>query len=77
MAFKKLEAETDAKDVAQTLSFYPPVLSLEIELENKLPEIAGALLVTLAKTMKAIDPADRAVDHELISKAHKVLNITM
>ncbi|WP_346389774.1 hypothetical protein [Sulfurimonas sp. NWX367] len=35
MAFKKLEAEIDAKDVAQTLSFYPPVLSLEIELENK------------------------------------------
>ncbi|WP_418640768.1 DUF1931 family protein [Sulfurimonas sp. ST-27] len=33
--FKKLEAEIDAKDVAQTLSFYPPVLSLEIELENK------------------------------------------
>ena len=75
--FKKLEAEIDAKDVAQTLTFYPPVLSLEIELENKLPEIAGALLVTLAKTMKAIDPSDRAVDHELISKAHKVLNITM
>jgi len=59
------------------LTFYPPVLALEVELENRLPEIAGALLLTLAKTMKAIDPSDRAVDHELINKAHQVLNITM
>jgi hypothetical protein len=75
--FKKLEEEVDAKDVTQMLASYPPVIALETELEAKLPEIAGALLLTLAKTMKAIDPADKAVDHELINKAHKVLNITM
>jgi len=76
-AFKKLEEELDAKDVAEMLTFYPPLLALEAELEARLPEIAGALLLTLAKTMKAIDPSDRAVDHELINKAHEVLNITM
>jgi hypothetical protein len=75
--FKKLEEEVDAKDVTRMLASYPPVIALETELEAKLPEIAGALLLTLAKTMKAIDPADKAVDHELINKAHKVLNITM
>ena len=76
-AFKKLEEVVEAKDVTEFLATYPPVIALEIELEEKLPEIAGALLLTLAKTMKAIDPADRAVDHELINKAHQVLNITM
>jgi hypothetical protein len=76
-AFKKLEEVVEAKDITEFLATYPPVIALEIELEEKLPEIAGALLLTLAKTMKAIDPADRAVDHELINKAHQVLNITM
>jgi hypothetical protein len=76
-AFKKLEEEVNAQDVAEMLTFYPPLLTLEAELESRLPEIAGALLLTLAKTMKAIDPSDRAVDHELINKAHEVLNITM
>jgi len=76
-SFKKLEEEVAAKDVAEMLTFYPPVLALEVELEERLPEITGALLVTLAKTMKAIDPADRAVDHELINKAKAVLDITL
>ena len=75
--FKKLEEEIVVKDVTEMLATYPPVLSLEVELENKLPEISGALLLTLAKVMKAIDPADRVVDHELINKAHEVLNITL
>ncbi len=75
--FKKLEEEVDAKDVAETMAHYPATIALEVELENRLPEIAGGLLLSVAKTMRVIDHSDRSVDHELIKKAKEILDLTV
>ena len=75
--FKKLEEELDAKDVVETMAHYPATIALEAELEKRLPEIAGGLLLSVAKTMRVIDHSDRSVDHELIKKAKEILDLTV
>lgn len=76
-AFKKLEETIEVKDVVETMAHYPATLALEIELENRLPEIAGGLLLTMANIMKEVKHDDRTVDHEMIERAKKVLDYTM
>ena len=76
-AFKKLEENIEVKDVVETMAHYPATLALEIELENRLPEIAGGLLLTMANIMKEVKHDDRTVDHEMIERAKKVLDYTM
>ena len=76
-AFKKLEEEIEVKDVVDTMAHYPATLALEVELEKRLPEIAGGLLLTLANIMKEVKHDDRSVDHEMIKRAKKVLDFTM
>ncbi len=76
-AFKKLEEAIEVKDVVETMAHYPATLALEIELENRLPEIAGGLLLTMANIMKEVKHDDRTVDHEMIERAKKVLDYTM
>ncbi|NPA65954.1 MAG: DUF1931 family protein [Epsilonproteobacteria bacterium] len=75
--FKKLEESIEVKDVVEMLTHYPATIALEIELENRLPEIFGGVLLGMAKIMKAIDAKDKTVDHELINKAKAVLDLTM
>ncbi len=76
-AFKKLEEEIEVKDVVDTMAHYPATLTVEDELEKRLPEIAGGLLLTLANIMKEVKHDDRSVDHEMIKRAKKVLDFTM
>ena len=75
--FKKLEEEIEVKDVVETMAHYPATMVLEAELEKRLPEIAGGVLLTLAKIMKVVDHKDRTVDHEMIDKAKGVLDLTL
>jgi hypothetical protein len=75
--FKKLEQEIALKDVLDRLATYPPLYQLEIELENSLIEIVGGLILVIAKTMKALKEEGRAVDHELIEKAGKIVDLTL
>ena len=75
--FKKLEESIEVKDVVEMLTHYPATLALEVELENRLPEIFGGVLLGMAKIMKALDHDDRTVDHEMIRKAKAVLDLTM
>ena len=76
-AFKKLEEELPVKDIVDTMAHYPATMVLEAELEKRLPEITGGVLLTLAKIMKAVDHKDRTVDHEMINKAKSVLDLTL
>ncbi len=75
--FKKLEEEIDVKDVVEMLTKYPATMTLESALEERLPEITGGLILTLAKTIKVLDPKDRTVDHESINRAKEILDLTM
>jgi len=75
--FKKLEENLEVKDVVETMAHYPATLALEIELENRLPEIAGGLLLTMARIMKAVKHDDRTVDHDMINRAKEVLDLTV
>jgi len=75
--FKKLEEVLDVKDVVERLTKYPPTMTLEDALEQRLPEITGGLILTLARIMKALEPKDKTVDHELIKKAKEILDLTI
>ncbi len=78
IAFKKLEETIDVQDVLNYLTTIPPLkYPLDAELEAKLPEITGALLVVLARIMKEIDTEKRRVNHELIEKAKRIADLTL
>ena len=78
ISFKKLEEELSVEDILSFLSTVPPLkYPLSADLEAKLPEITGALLVVLAKVMKEIDNESRQVNHELIETSSKILDLTL
>ncbi len=78
IAFKKLEEEIDLQDVLDTLTTFPPLkYPYSAELEAKLPEITGALLVVMAKIMKEVDDNDRAVDHKTIETTKRIMDLTL
>jgi len=78
IAFKKLEEDIDLKDVLDTLTTFPPLkYPYAADLEAKLPEITGALLVVMAKIMKEVDGNDRALDHETIEKTQTIMDLTL
>jgi len=76
--FKKLDEELNVDDILQFLSSIPPLkYPLVADLENKILEITGALLLVIARVMKQIDTESRAVNHELIEKSSKILDLTL
>jgi len=78
IAFKKLEEEIDLQDVLNYLTTVPPLkYPLAAELEAKLPEITGAILVVMARIMKEIDEEKRRVSHELIERAGRIMDLTL
>ncbi|WP_457603226.1 DUF1931 family protein [Nitratifractor sp.] len=78
IAFKKLEEAIDIQDVLNYLTTIPPLkYPLDAELEAKLPEITGALLVVLARIIKEIDTEKRRVNHEIIEKAERIIDLTL
>ena len=78
IAFKKLEEAIDLQDILNYLTTVPPLkYPLAAELEAKLPEITGAILVVMARIMKEIDKEKRHVSHELIRKAAAITDLTL
>ncbi len=78
IAFKQLDEELSIDDILAFLASVPPLkYPLTTELEAKLPEITGALLVVLAKVIKAVDDEARTVSHETIEKASQILDLTL
>ncbi|RUM74732.1 MAG: hypothetical protein DSZ10_01085 [Sulfurovum sp.] len=76
--FRKLEEEIDLKDVLEMLTTFPPLkYPYSAELEEKLPEITGALIVVMARIMKEVDDNDRALDHKTIEKTKKIMDLTL
>ncbi|ADV45939.1 DUF1931 family protein [Nitratifractor salsuginis] len=76
--FKKLEEEIDVQDVLNYLTTIPPLkYPLAADLEAKLPELTGAILVVMARIMKEIDRESRRVNHELIERAGRIMDLTL
>ena len=77
IAFRKLEEEIDLEDVLEYLSTIPPLkYPLAADLEQKLPEITGALLVVMARILKEIEHT-RRVTHEGIDTAKRIMDLTL
>ena len=78
IAFKKLEEEIDVQDILNYLTTVPPLkYPISADLESKLPEITGAILLVLARIMKEVDEEKRRVNHEVIEKAKRIVGLTL
>jgi len=78
IALRKLEEEVALEDVLTFLRNTKPIkYALSEEVEAKLPELIGTILIVIAKIMKEIDDNDRALDHETIAKTKRILDLTL
>jgi len=77
IAFRKLEEEIELEDVLEYLSTIPPLkYPLAADLEQKLPEITGALLTVMARILKEIEHT-RRVTHEGIETTKRIMDLTL
>ena len=76
--FRKLEEELPIEDIIEQLTHYPVLkYALSPEVEAKLPEITGTMLVIMAKVMRHLDDEPRAVNEKLIEKSKQILDLTL
>jgi hypothetical protein len=74
--FRELEEELELKPILDHLASLPPLkYGLEIELENRLPEIAGTIIYILASIIKEFSPKDRTISAEEFEKGVEILNL--
>ncbi len=75
--FKELEEEVELQDVLQFLEQIPPLkYPISAELEAKLPEYIGALMLIIARVLKEIG-AGRKPSKEDIEKTSRILDLTL
>ena len=75
--FKELEEEVDIQDVLAFLEKIPPLkYPISAELEAKLPEYIGALMLIIAKVLKEVG-AERRPSVEDIEKTERILDLTL
>ncbi len=75
--FKKLEEEVDLQDVLAFLEKIPPLkYPISAELEAKLPEYIGALMLIIARVLKEVG-ADRRPSTEDIDRTERILDLTL
>ena len=75
--FKKLEEEVDIKDILAFLEKIPPLkYPISAELESKLPEYIGALMLIVARVLKEVG-AERRPSSEDLEKTERILDLTL
>jgi len=75
--FKELEEEVDLQDILAFLEKIPPLkYPISSELEAKLPEYIGALMLIIAKVLKEIG-AGKKPSIENIEKTKRILDLTL
>ena len=78
ISLRKLEEEIEIDNILEFLTTVPPLkYGLTEETEAQLPEITGALLITMAKIMNEVDDNDRALDHDTIAKTKRIMDLTL
>ncbi len=76
--FKKLEEEIELKPILNELAKLPDYdVVLSVDVEDRLPEIVGSLIIALAKTMKIIDPNLKNPQTEHWEKAEAIFNMLL
>jgi len=74
--FEELEEELELKQILEHLATMPPLrYDLEVELEQKLPLIAGTLLYILALIAKEFSPKDKSLSSEDLKRVTDILNL--
>jgi len=75
--FKELEEVVDLQDVLAFLEKIPPLkYPISAELEAKLPEYIGALMLIIAKVLKELG-AGRKPSSEDIDRCERILDLTL
>jgi len=75
--FRKLESELNIDDILSFLTTVPPLkYPISADLEEKLPEITGAILVVIAKILKEVEN-NKLVDHQNIEKTKRIVDLTL
>jgi len=75
--FKKLEEEVDIQDVLKFLEQVPPLkYPISAELEEKLPEYIGALMLIIARVLKELG-VQRKPSKEDIERMGRILDLTL
>ncbi len=75
--FRKLEHELNIDDILEFLTTIPPLkYPISAELESKLPEITGALLIVVAKILKEVEN-NRVIDHQNLEKTKRIVDLTL
>ncbi len=74
--FQELEEELELKQILEHLAELPALrYDLEVELEQKLPLIAGTLLYILAHIAKEFSPKDKSLSSEDLKRVTDILNL--
>ncbi|GAB5603770.1 DUF1931 family protein [Thermus sp. FJN-A] len=76
--FRKMDVALELKPVLEALAALPP-LDLEVteDVQNLLPELAGALVVAYARVLKELDPALKNPQTEHHERAERVFNLLL
>ncbi|NPA33617.1 MAG: DUF1931 family protein [Chlorobi bacterium] len=76
--FKKLEEEIELKPILTELAKLPDYdVVLTVDVEERLPEIVGALIIALARTMKVIDPKLKNPQTEHWDRAEAIFSMLL
>ena len=76
--FRELEEEVPIEDILKFLAAQPPLkYPLEAELENKLPEMVGALIYIIANIVKEVSEDNRYPSEEELEKTQRILDLTL
>ena len=76
LKFEELEEELELEQILEHLAGLPVLrYDLEVELEQKLPLIAGTLLYILALVAKEFSPKDKSLSSDDLKKVTDILNL--
>ena len=76
LKFEELEEELELEQILEHLSGLPALrYDLEVELEQKLPLIAGTLLYILALVAKEFSPKDKSLSSDDLKRVTDILNL--
>ncbi len=78
--FRALEMTADIplKPVLEHLATYPPLeRDLSADVEEMLPELVGALILILGKTMKEVDPKVKNPSTEHWDRVERIFDLTL
>lgn len=77
-AFRRMDTTLELKPVLDALAALPP-LDLEVaeDVQNLLPELAGALVVAYARVLKELDPELKNPETQHHERAERIFNLLL